>query len=179
MSDLRRASWRWVLVACCLLSSPSSVGGKENLSPAEQTALIAKLQETREAHDDVVVEFYQQALTKAQARHRLAQLIHTWLDLYGKLSQDRREEVLGRLQLKYFTDINWNREPFIRRYSEYLLGDKTAVTEGELILLEWLADSIYLYRYYPGYPAVTGSSPSPPPVEEGGVRRPPVEGSLR
>jgi hypothetical protein len=116
--------------------------------------------------EDVSVEFYQQQVTREEAKRRLAQLMHSWLNGYLALSKGRRTDVLGKLELDFLNRITRERDPFIERYGNYLLGDAAAMNQGELLLLERLDDSIELYVS----PSPEATTPAAPPSRGAGGR---------
>ena len=142
---MRSQHWVWVLVLGLLLGSSTAVRGEEHPRPSKQADLVDKLDEIDRAMNDVVIEFYQQQVTREEAKQRLAQFMQSWLNGYLALSKGRRTEVLGKLELDFLNRITRDRDPFIERYGTYLLGDKEAVHQGELLLLERLVESIELY----------------------------------
>jgi len=159
-----QAHWVWVLVLGCLLGSSTTVRGEDNPPPSKQADLVDRLEELDRAMDDVIVEFYQQQVTREEAKQQLGQLMHSWLNGYLTLSKGRRTDVLGKLELDFLNRITRDRDPFIERYSTYLLGDKEAVNQGELLLLERLIESIELY-VSPYLEAPTPAAPPSPGAE--------------
>lgn len=172
-----RAHWCLVILLVCIIGTPSAVRGEKRPPQSGQAELIGKLEEIDRAIDDVVVEFYQKTLASEEAERRLSPLMHTWLDLYLKFIKGRRNEILGRLELEFFDRINRDREPFIRAYSKYLLGDKEAVNADELILLGRIIDSVDFYA--PPYPAASPPTPSSPRATEAGSTLPHAAGGSR
>lgn len=142
---MRSQHWVWVLVLGLLLGSSITVRGGEHPHPSKQADLVDRFEEIDLAMDDVVIEFYQQQVTTEEAKRRLTQLMQSWLNGYLALSEGRRTDVLGKLELDFLNQITRDRDPFIERYSAYLLGDKEAVNQGERLLLERLAESIERY----------------------------------
>lgn len=173
---------RWRMVAAgCLLSLAAAASGAEppaatatkpgagrtaDKQPAkpDPVAVMNQLEAIRTACDDVIIEFYDEELTLAQAKQKLSQLMSSWFDLYLQLRKGRKE-VLGKHELKFLNETAVDRSPFIQRYSEHLLGNKQAVNDGELVLLDRIIDSVELYvaqRADGVAPSAPAAAPAPP-----------------
>ncbi len=131
--------------------------------PVAQTELeiIRQLEDIDRSVDDVIVECYEQRVTKEDAKRKIMQRVNAWLDLYAKLAKGRMARVLRVPELEFFNRVNRDREPFLQRYGDYLLGDTEALNPGERILVERLIDSVELYG--PEASAVDSQRPLPAP----------------
>ena len=117
---------------------------KQVFNPRDKQ-LVDRLDAISDEVDDVIIAFSQARMQPDQARQKFSALMNEWLNLYAQFGSQRISKTLGKVELDFYNQVNTTRQNFLQRYSSYLLGDKTAMSDGELILIDRLTDSIYQY----------------------------------